>query len=116
MLFNLVLIPIEIFFIFMIIKIRKDITKLHFYSNKSEKFLENIHKFDEKYIEEYNKKYMLPFAYIDLVILIIMSISTFVFEREIYHKVIMGGFFVYFIVIFIFGGLSMLSMSRKMYE
>lgn len=113
MLFNIVLIPIIFVFIFMIIKIRRDIRKLHFYTEKGENHLENIHKFDKEYIEKYNKKYILPYLYIGLSILIIMSISTFIFEREIYNKYIVGGFIIYFIVTFVFGGLGMLSMNKR---
>ncbi|MGO1369680.1 MAG: hypothetical protein ACTHVE_09075 [Senegalia sp. (in: firmicutes)] len=116
MLFNLVLIPIEMLFIYMIIKIQKEITKMHYTSVKAEKYLDNIYKLDKVYIENYNKKYNLPPLYINLLVLIVMSISTIIFEREIYHKFIMGGFGVYFIVLTIFTGLGMLNMYKKLNE
>lgn len=116
MLFNIVLLPIELFFIYMIIKIKNNISEPHFYTGKGKKYLESIYELDEKYIEKHNKKYILPYLYIDLCILITMSVSTFIFEKEIYHKFIVGGFIAYFIVIIIFGGLGMLSMYNKMQE
>ena len=114
MLFNIVLLPIELFFIYMIIKVKDNISKSHFYTDKGEKYLRNIHEFDEDYIKIYNKKYILPYLYINLFILVIMSISTLIFEKEIYHKFIIFGFIAYFVVIVVFGGLGMLNMNKKM--
>ncbi|MGO1368692.1 MAG: hypothetical protein ACTHVE_05235 [Senegalia sp. (in: firmicutes)] len=116
MLFNLVLISIEIMIIFMIKQVRNNLTKLHLYSHKAKKYMANFHKIDEDYIKEYNKKYILPMLYIILIVLIIMSISTIIFERDVYHRFIMGGFTVYFIVITVFTGLSMLIMNKRVNE
>lgn len=116
MLFNLVLIPIEIMVVFMIKQVRNNLSELHLYSNTAKKHMSNFHKIDEEYIEKYNKKYILPMLYIILVVLIIMSISTIIFEREVYHKFIMGGFSVYFIILTIFSGLGMLSMYKRLSE
>ncbi|NBG88238.1 hypothetical protein [Isachenkonia alkalipeptolytica] len=111
MFFNVVLIPMQLIVIYMGLKIFREPQRFHFEIKKIHESTEGL--FDEKYIRKYNKRYMIPFLGILFAILLVMSLSTALFPREIYHEVIMGGFFLWFVVCIAFHLITRLGMSKK---
>lgn len=110
MLFNIVLIPMQIFFIIVILQINNNPLKFYFIPKRIINEIKN--SFNEEYISNYNKKYMLPYSYISLIILILMSIS-FIFDRGVYNNIIVHGFYAYFINTFIFWVIAARSIKKK---
>lgn len=113
MLFNLVLIPLEIIVILMIYKVRKNITKLSFNSKGVEDQSKDLYDLDDKFIENHNKQYILPPMKANLFILVIMSISVVIFEEELYDRVVVYGFLIYFFITSIYFILAMLNMNKR---
>lgn len=98
MLFNIVMVPMEIAMILMILKIKNNITKLHFESKISREHLEYFYDLDEEYIEEHNKKYILPGMRLCLFIFFLISIGVSILDGDIRHIFVNVSFGVYFIV------------------
>lgn len=113
MLFNLVLIPIEVFLILMIYKIKNNITELNFEPKMVKVQTEYLYDLDEEFIEKYNRNYTLPPIKIGLFLLIVMSIAVTIFERELYHKVVTVGFFMYFVIFGIYFILGKINLNKR---
>lgn len=113
MLFNLVLIPLEIIIILMIYKVNKNITKLSFNSKAVQEQSNKSYNLDEKFIENHNKQYILPPMKANLFILIIMSIAVIIFEEELYNRVVVYGFLIYFFITSIYFVLAMVNMNKR---
>lgn len=113
MLFNLVMVPMEIAMILMILKIKNNIKELHFESKVSREHLECFYDLDEEYIEEHNKKYVLPGLKLALFIFFLISIGVSVLDGETRHIFVNVSFGVYFVVSSIYLFLTKKNINRR---
>lgn len=111
MLFNIILVPMQLIIMYMAVKIFREPERFHFETKKVNASTEGL--FDKRYIKKYNKRYTIPFLCVLYAILLMMSVSTALFPREIYHDLIMGGFFLWFVVCMAFYLITRLSVSKK---
>ena len=112
MLFNIVLVPMQIVILWMIVKIYWEPERFHFEMKPVKGFTE--HLFEKEFIRKYNKGLIIPFLAVLYTILVLMSFSTMFFPREIYHNHIMLGFFLYFSVCILFYLLSRYHIGKEL--
>ena len=112
MLFNIVLVPMQIVILWMIVKIYREPERFHFEMKPVKGFTE--HLFEKEFIRKYNKGLIIPFLAVLYTILVLMSFSTMFFPREIYHNHIMLGFFLYFSVCILFYLLSRYHIGKEL--
>lgn len=113
MLFNFLLIPIKLVMLWMILKIRSNLGELHFEPNGTQEYRDTLYDVDEDFIRNHNLKYILPPLNANLFIWILMSISTFVFERNLYHAVISIGFPMSMAINFVFMFLGRRNLEKR---
>lgn len=113
MLFNLVMVPMEIAMILMILKIKNNIKELHFESKVSREHLECFYDLDEEYIEEHNKKYILPGMKLSVFIFLLISIGVSVLDGDMRHIFVGVSFGIYFVINFIYLFLAKKNINKR---
>lgn len=117
MLYNIVLVPLEIIMILTIYKMTKDTTKLYSNQPTSTDSLNYFYELDKQFIQEHNIKYVIPPLKMNLFIFIIMSISTVIFDKELYDLVITNGFVIYLFINILYSILARINLNkRKVYK
>ena len=113
MLYNIVLVPLEIIMILMIYKMTKDTTKLYSKQPTSKDNLNYYYDLDKEFIQDHNRKYVIPPMKMNLFIFILMSISTIIFDQELYDLVITNGFIIYLSINILYLVLGKVNLNKR---
>lgn len=113
MLYNIVLVPLEILMILMIYKVTKDTTKLYSEQEVNRDDLNFYYDLDKEFIQDHNRRYVIPPIKMNLFIFIIMSISTIIFDQELYDLVITNGFIIYLSINLLYLVLGKVNLNKR---